>query len=417
MRVLFLAPYLPFPARSGGQLRIYHLLRLAAERHDVHLLTFAPHGTETREIDDRLAHLERICPVEIVPAPVHTYARRLRGLLLSTTPDMILRGQDERYATTLRALLARKQFDVVQAESVEMAQYGANFAPAFRQRPLFCYDAFNAEYLLQRRAFLTDLRHIRKLPAAAYSFAQWQKLRRFERGLRRRFDLILAVSEADRATLAHLSGTNSIAVVPNGVDTDAFRPRSTSSEPPAHRRPYLLFTGTLDFRPNIDAVGWFVRAIWPALHARRPELTLCVVGQRPAAAVTELATEPNVRVVGPVEDVRPWFAGAAAYVLPMRVGGGARLKLLETLAMGVPCVTTSRGAEGVAGLEPGRHVLVEDEPAAFGAAIERLLDDDQLRRRLAAAGRALVVEHYDWRAVATHMEAAWQMLLPAATAS
>jgi glycosyltransferase involved in cell wall biosynthesis len=330
-------------------------------------------------------------------------------------PDMVLRGQEPRFRAALRSLLARERFDIVQAESIEMAQYGRPVARAgeLYQRhapmPLFCYDAFNAEYVLQRRAFLTDLRHPRKLPAAAYSLLQWRKLLRYERRLARHFDLVLAVSEPDRRILQRASPDVPIAVVPNGVDTDFFQvrhPESVHREAPDHR-PYLLFTGTLDFRPNIDAVRWFVDAIWPRVRTRSPALEFCIVGQRPAPDIMALNSRAGVRVVGPVDDVRPWFEGASAYVLPMRVGGGVRLKLLETFAMGLPCVTTSLGAEGLAGLEAGTHALVEDTPDGFAAAIERLLADRPLGLRLAQSGRRLVVQHYEWRAVVRRMEDAW----------
>ncbi len=415
MKVLFLAPYLPYPPRGGGQLRIFHLLRLAAERHDVHLLTLVHGDPSSAGNAAALARLRELCAVDAVPAPVHTSTRRLRALTLSTLPDMVLRGHEPRFTIAHRSLLPRERFDIVQAESIEMAQYGRPVAHAGKpyqrhgQLPLFCYDAFNAEYVLQRRAFLTDLRHPRKLPAAAYSLLQWRKLLRYERGLARNFDLVLAVSEPDRRIIQRASPDVPIAVVPNGVDTDFFQfrhPRSVHRAASEHR-PYLLFTGTLDFRPNIDAVRWFVDAIWPRVRTRSPGLEFCVVGQRPAPDIMALSSSPGVRVVGPVEDVRPWFEGASAYVLPMRVGGGVRLKLLETFAMGLPCVTTSLGAEGLAGLKAGMHALVEDTPDGFATAIERLLADRPLARRLAESGRRLVVLDYDWRAVARRMEDAW----------
>jgi len=403
LNILFLAPYLPFPPHGGGQLRIYHLLRHAAERHHVHLLSLA-HSEYDPEID---RHLRQFGPVDVFPAPRHSAGRRLRALLRSSTPDMVLRGRAELFEAQLRQLLQSKRFDVVQAESIEMAQYGRSFAPAGRSSPLFCYDAFNAEYLLQRRAFTTDLRRPRRWPAAGYSLIQWRRLLRYERGLRHHWDLILAVSEADRTVLRRLVQDTPIELVPNGVETAFFRPEEPRALPAPGATPYLLFTGTLDFRPNVDALRWFAHSIWPKLRSRRPDLRFYVAGQRPAPEVQALGALPGITVAGPVDDMRPWFNHAAAYVLPMRVGGGVRLKLLETWAMGLPCVTTSLGAEGVEGFVPGTHALVADTPGAFVEAVEGLLDDRALAKGLAAAGRALVVEHYDWRAIAGRLEAAW----------
>ncbi len=414
MKVLFLTPYTPYPPRSGGQIRMYHMLRLLAGRHELRLLTFV-HGGQAGE-EQNLDHLRQICRVDAVPAPVHSLGRRLRTLLFSPMPDMLLRGSTPAFARTLQSLFDSERFDVVQAESIEMAQYGRrHLAPSYGSKgvtangSLFCYDAWNAEYLLQRRAFTTDIREPRRLPAAIYSLVQWQKLRRYEQRLDRHFDLVLAVSEADRQTLARLDPRLPAAVVPNGVDTHFFRREAGLAAPtlPFHpQTPFILFTGTLDFRANVDAVVWFVHSIWGKLHARRPDLRFCVVGQRPGA-VRELARQPGVEIVGAVEDVRPWFAHASAYVLPMRVGGGVRLKLLETLAMELPCVTTSVGAQGVEGFMPGIHALVADEPAAFQAALERLLDAPETRHDIATAGRRLVEERYDWKGIVRRMEEAW----------
>ncbi len=415
MKVLFLTPYPPCPPRSGGQIRMYHMLRLLAERHELRLLTLV-HADQAGH-EHNLDYLRQICRVDAVPAPVHSLGRRLRALLFSPMPDMLLRGKTAAFASRLQSLLASERFDVVQAESIEMAQYGRqDFVPSFERkgtaadRPRFCYDAWNAEYLLQRSAFTADIRAPRRLPAAIYSLVQWRKLHRYEQRLGRQFDLLLAVSEADRQTLARLAPGLPGTVVPNGVDTGFFRRDHALAAPNLPfdpRVPFILFTGTLDFRANVDAVVWFVRSVWGNVHTRRPELRFRVVGQRPAA-VRELEREPGVEIVGAVEDVRPWFAHASAYVLPMRVGGGVRLKLLETLAMELPCVTTGLGAQGVEGFVPGTHALVADEPGAFGAALERLLDESATRNEMAAAGRRLVEERYDWQRIVRRMEQAWE---------
>jgi polysaccharide biosynthesis protein PslH len=398
VKVLFLTPYAPFPPRGGGEQRMYQMLRLVAQQHEVHLLTFATDDAAERGLDPLRAH----CRVHAVRAPKHTVGRRVRTLFGSTMPDMALRGHDATYARALAQLLQDVRFDVVQAESIEMAQYGCAEQGA-KRRPLWVYDAFNAEYLLQRRALFTDMRRVRRLGAAAYSLVQWWKLRRYEGRLAQRFDLLLAVSSADQRHLAQLAPALPSAVVPNGVDTTFFRPLSAIN---AAAPPVALFTGTLDFRPNVDALGWFVRDVWPVLRARRPDLELCVVGQRPVPAVQELGGVEGVHIVGAVEDVRSWFGRATVYVLPMRVGGGVRLKLLETWAMGVPCVSTSLGVEGIPEFEPGEHALVADDVPAFVHAVERLLDDGALRDALRQRARTLA-ESYDWRPIVERMVQSW----------
>lgn len=395
MKVLLLAPYPPVPPRGGGQQRIYQFVRHLAREHEVWLLSFSPHAAA----DAALRALRDDCHVITVRAPRHTLPRRLRTLVTSTLPDMALRGRSTFLSAELEDLLARVPFDVVQAESIEMAQYGRRQATG----PLAVYDAFNAEYLIQRRACLTDLRRPARWPLALYSLIQWQKLRRYEARLGRRFHGALAVSRQDAALLRRLAPDLPLAVVPNGVDTDWFR-RVPAPPPPT---PYLLFTGTLDYRPNIDALGWFAREVWPRLRAQHSGLRLVIVGRNPTAAVRALTQQPGIELVGEVDDVRPWFSAAAAYVAPMRIGGGVRLKVLEALAMEQAVVATSMALEGIEGLQPDEHALVADDAPHFAAQVSAVLHDHQRARRLGSAGRALVQAAYDWRTIVPRMVAAW----------
>lgn len=403
MRLLFLAPYLPYPPRGGGQQRIYQFLRHTAHEHEVWLLSFRPSSSTAKDLDP----LRSLCQLITVAAPAHTPGKRLRALLGSTLPDMALRGRSAIFRDTLDHLLLRIPFDVVQAESIEMAQYTRPSQATRRAAPLYVYDAFNAEHLIQRRAFTTDLRQPRKLPVALYSLMQWQKLRRYETRLGQRCDGALAVSHGDAAVLGGLTPDLPIEVVPNGVDTTYFQP-GVAVTPPEQARPYLLFTGTLDFRPNIDAVTWFVRQVLPLVQASEPGSRLVVVGRNPTPEVLACAGQPGVEIVGEVADVRPWFDAASAYVVPMRIGGGVRLKVLEAFAMEQAVIATPMGLEGIEGLQPGIHALLADEPAAFAAQVVAVLRDRLLARRLGQAGRALVVARYDWQAIVPRMVEVWE---------
>lgn len=378
---------------------MYQFIRHAAREHEIWLLAFSPNEAATAA----MSPLRDLCEVVTVPAPTRSSLDRLRTTLFSPLPDMALRGRSAAFEVALSQLVARVPFDVVQAESIEMAQYGRQRAQA---QPLYVYDAFNAEFVLQRRAFTTDLRIPRKLPAAGYSLIQWQKLRAYEIALRRRFGGMFAVSNEDAAILGGLTAPLPIGVVPNGVDT-AFFQRAARFTPEADT-PYVLFTGTLDFRPNIDAVTWFAQQVLPLIRAQQPDVRFAVVGRNPTAAVRDLARLPGVEIVGEVPDVRPWFERSAAYVVPMRIGGGVRLKVLEALAMEMPVVATRMGVEGVEGLAGGVHALLADRPTEFAAEVCRALGDRDLARQLGIAGRALVVERYDWQAIVPRMIALWR---------
>lgn len=411
MRLLLLAPYPPYPPRGGGALRIYNLLIGLAAHHEVCCLTFARDAAAVAALEPLRAHCRVITVPGLLP---RSLSRRAWTTLSSPLPDMALRNASPAYAAALRQLLAEQHFDVVQTESIEMAGYGLALRQAPPGRaPLLVFDEFNAEYVLQRRAALTDLRWPFASPkqpvSGLYSLVQWWKLAAYERRLLQSYDHILAVSAEDRAALLRLHPSARISIVPNGVDTDYFHPAALNDEqsnlalrnPTSHT---LVFTGTLDFRPNIDAVTWFARTVLPLVRAQRPNARFVVVGRNPAPAVQSLHDGSTVEVLGEVADVRPFISGAAAYVVPMRMGGGVRLKLLEALAMQAPVVSTPMGAEGVEGLRDGEHLLLADTPTAFATAILRLLDKPALGQQLGVAGRALVRAAYDWRTIVPRLE-------------
>jgi glycosyltransferase involved in cell wall biosynthesis len=285
----------------------------------------------------------------------------------------------------------------VQISSLEMMPYRQLLARG-RQRPRVVFDDLNAEYQLQRRACLTDLGQPRRWHGALYSAVQWRRLRTYEGRVCREADTVIAVSETDAAHLRRLAPGARLLVLPNGVDTTAFAHRQPSArnDGRADEAPTVLFTGTMDFRPNVDAMLWFAEAIWPRLHAARPGLRCLIVGKAPDARLLAAARrQDGLEVIGAVPDVRPFLAQAAVYVVPMRMGSGVRLKVLEAMAAGVPVVSTRMGLEGVAAV-PGEHVLLADDPPAFAAAVLRLLADPALAARLAARARELVEERYDW---------------------
>ncbi len=427
MKILFLSPYAPYPPYGGGAMRIYQLIRGLAARHEVTCLTFSPDD----EAERALAPLQAICRVLTVRGPLpRDLLRRAWTTLASPLPDMALRNASRAYVSALADVFARECFDIVQAESIEMAGYlqvaghrsqlarGIHSA-ACDLRLATVLDQFNAEFVLQRRAFLTDLRRPRHWHAACYSFVQWLKLARYERRVMRDCDAVVAVSEEDRRTLLRLDPAARIGVVPNGVDTAHFSRAAIVREragPLSLGAATLVFSGTLDFRPNVDAVTWFAREVLPLIRARRPDVRLLVVGRRPAPTLQTLAAEGALTLTGEVPDARPYLAGAAVYVVPMRIGGGVRLKLLEALALEAPVVSTGMGAEGIDGLRDGEHCLLADAPAAFADSVLRLLADPTTGRRLGAAGRALVLGSYDWSAIVPRLDALYQELLSAARA-
>jgi polysaccharide biosynthesis protein PslH len=404
MKILFLTPQIPYPPRQGAALRNWGLIAGLARRHEVSILSFAS-ATKTDPADEGArkkndAILRQTCQVETAPLPIRSLSARLHAMLFTRQPDMALRLASEAYALRLAAWLARESFDVVQIGGIEMSPY-LGVLEAAHPRPLIVFDNLNCEYLLQKRAFLTDLRAPRRWIGAAYSFVQWRRLRRYEAQVCRRADRVVAVSAQDAAMLEDLVPGLAPTVVPNGVNSAAYPVATDPVEPFT-----LVFTGAMDFRPNVDAVLWFTRHVLPLIQAVAPETHLLVVGQRPHRRLDPLRANSAVTLTGWVAETQPYIARAAVYVAPLRIGGGTRLKLLEAMAMGKALVSTRLGAEGYP-VEDGRELVLADSPEAFAAAVIELLHDPERRAALGRSARAFVEAQYDWRHIVPRLEAVY----------
>ena len=397
MKVLFLTPRVPYPLDAGTSLRNFRLLQAAAREHEVHLLSFADRPLRA----EHLEVLQSVCRrVELRPVPPHPAYRRLMRTLSSRLPDMAYRRWSPGFAEALRGLLAEERYDLVQVEGIEMARY-LPIASGTRR----VFSEHNVEYLLQQRAYLVDRTHPARLPKALYSLVQARKLARFEAAACRMADLTFTVSEEDASALGQLEPGGRYRIVPNAIDPAAYPQRQGW---PA--RPTLLFTGTLDYRPNADAVRWLLDSVMPLVWHQFPEARVLVVGRGPAAdLVARGQHDPRIAVTGAVESVDPYWTRASLYVLPMRGGGGTRFKALEAMAAGLPLVSTPMGMEGIAA-EDGVHYLAGETPAALAAAIIRLLGDQALREQLATAGGELVRARYDAQVVAARLLDAYREL-------
>jgi sugar transferase (PEP-CTERM/EpsH1 system associated) len=400
-RILFLTPQLPFPPQQGTALRNYNLIAQVSRQHEVHLLSFHDaHG-----VADDVGPLRRLCAsLETVPTPTRSNWQRLRTLVASRSPDMAHRLASALYREKLSSLMRALQPDVVQAEGLEMAEYGMQ-ARQPEDGPVLVFDAHNAEYLLQRRIFETDAPHPDRWLGALYSLIQWQRLRRYEALACRSADRVIACSDADAQALTLLALGLQPIVVPNGVDTQVYRPGIVP--PAALRGRPLVFTGKMDFRPNVDAVLWFCSQALPLIRDRIPEARLYVVGKNPHPRLARLARGDGVTLTGFVQDVRPYVAAAEVCVAPLLTGGGTRLKVLEAMAMGKPIVSTALGCEGIR-VTSGREVVLAESAIDFAAQAIALLEDAERRNALGQAARAFVEQYFDWQTVAAPLEQAYE---------
>ena len=286
---------------------------------------------------------------------------------------------------------------MVSLEGIEMSPYLPTIRAA-QPRPQMIYDAHNAEWILQKRAFTTDIQHPSRWPAAVYSWLQWHRLVRYEAEVMRKTAHTVAMSEQDKAALRQIYPGASITIVPNGVDLAAYSQFSGDSIPYD-----MVFTGKMDVRPNSDAVLWFGQHVLPLIQARRPGTPFAIVGQRPHARLDALRANPGITIPGYVDDVRPYIAGSAVYVAPLRVGGGTRLKILEAMTMGKAIVSTRVGAEGFP-VTGGQELILADRPESFAPAVLDLLDNPARRAKLGQAGKAFAQANYGWDALVPRLE-------------
>jgi glycosyltransferase involved in cell wall biosynthesis len=386
-------------------MRNYNLIAGLAERHEVHLLSF---GDPDKS---RGTPLDALCrSVQVVLPPQRSTAQRLKGLLFSRLPDMAQRLPSGEFRAALVTTLERERPDVVEVEGIELAQYlfGMAESSADHGRPLLVFDDHNAEYVLQQRAFETDIRKPKRWVGAAYSFVQWQRLRNYERRACQTADRVVAVSKTDAQVLRELVPGLEPVVVPNGVDME----RHSGPIPPLDAelgpsKQDLVFTGKMDFRPNVDAVLWFAQEVLPLIHLEAPEVRFWVVGMNPHPRLAPLAADPAVKLTGWVEHVRPYIARAAVYVVPLRIGGGTRLKILQAMAMSKAIVSTALGCEGF-DLVPDQELVIADTPAEFATAVLNLLQDPARRERLGHAARSFAGMRYDWRIIVPKLEEAFK---------
>lgn len=390
MRIVWLKIGGLWPLNMGGRLRSFHAVAELAKRHRVTVLTTHGPADDPEGLKASLKHCERIVsiPYTIPRAGTRRFAAALLRSRLSPYPVDIWKCRVPALRSAVAETLAAG-VDVCVADFL----VAAGNIPLGASTPTLLFE-HNVEYMIWKRLHDVENRAWRRALLAA----EWRRMRRYEAracGLAR---LTVAVSEADRALLSANAPSADIRAIPTGVDAEYFHPNGTAEKPAR-----LVFTGSMDWYPNEDAIIHFMDAILPHLRRRVPGLTMSVVGRNPSDRLKALGAAKGVQVTGTVNDVRPYVAEAAVYVVPLRIGGGTRLKIFEALAMGKAVVSTSVGAEGLP-LTPGQHFLQADTAEDFAKAVLSLLDDAPKRRAIGEAGRRLVEARYSWQQIGREFE-------------
>lgn len=381
MKILIIDEEFPFPLNTGKRIRSFNLAFALSREHRVTYLAYGEKGSES------YAHLTKsgIEPIAVGelnrPKSGLSFYGRLLTNLLSPYPFIVTNHRTDRFQSALDRLAADGEYDIVICEWSPYAIFVKDLA-----RVPSVVVAHNIEASIWRRYMENETNPLKK----AYIALQYRKVERFERACFGWSSGATAVSREEAKTIASYGVPYEVAVIDNGVDTDYFHESTREPDPDK-----LVFTGSMDWRPNQDAVVYFAEEVFPRIKAERPGANIAFVGRNPPPHVTELGKRDGITVTGTVDDVRPYIEEAGVYVVPLRIGGGSRLKILEAMAMNKIVVSTSVGAEGLEVID-GEQVLIRDGAEALAEQIVECMNDLQRFTQLGLNGRRLVETRYRW---------------------
>ncbi|HEU4686135.1 MAG TPA: glycosyltransferase [Nitrospira sp.] len=389
MRLLWLKTDLLHPVDAGSKIRTYNILRELKRRHRIVYITLEDGTGTSQAYESAEEYCHRLIPVphRISQKFSSAFYREVAGNALSDLPYAIQRYRSQAFAEAVRRAVTAERIEVTVCDFL----HPSINVPATLSCPTVLFQ-HNVEAMILRRHYETQSHPLIR----AYFRSQWRRMRKYEREACRRFDEVIAVSEDDCRAMASDYGLAQVTHIPTGVDTDYFRPAGRAPRESAH----LVFTGAMDWLPNDDAMCFFVNDILPIVRRAVPEVRLTIVGRNPLPRVVALPEQDShIVVTGRVSDVRPYMERAAVYVVPIRIGGGTRLKIYEAMAMERPVVTTSIGAEGLP-VKHGEDVLVADKPEEFAASIIALLKDQVFARQLGLRAAEIVRSRFGWKEAA-----------------
>ncbi len=392
--ILFITTFIPYPPHGGAYQRSYNIIRHLAKKHNIYLIGFI------KKADDyeNAKRLEEICKIKVFPFRLTEDWSKIgliKGLfsnLISPLPYVTQKSFKSNICNTIKRLTQEVRIDIFHCDMIELAEY-INIIPKV---PLTILVNHNVESTLM-------LRHaeVEKNPIKKWFFLhQYKKLLRYEKKMCPLFNYCVAVSELDKQQLQSIAPQAAFTVIPNGVDVDYFRPQNSELRTPNSE---LIFAGRTDYLPNIDGLNFFLHEIFPLIKKEIKDARLTIIGKTRTNNDIGLPLTNDVTHLGFVEDIRPYIGKAAVYVVPLRIGGGTRLKILDAMAMGKAIVSTSIGAEGI-DVTHGKNILIADTPEDFSRQVIRVLNDDTLRQSLGKEGRRLVEEKYSWDIIGKKMD-------------
>ena len=389
MRVLFISPFLPYPVDNGSKMRAMNFLR-SLRGHEVVLLAFM----DEEEIVYKEELLQFCSELNIFQKPKIS-AFQVFVNHFSLGPLLSKRLYVKEANIKIKEVLKDKKIDLVIADTLLMAEYARKLKGLFK-----ILNEHNLEFMRAVRRVYTYKSWIKKV----YYYFIMKRLKRYELKAIRDFDGCFVCSETDKKTLSNSLAYHAIKVVPNSVDIDYFHPKQGT-----HDSKKIIFTGTMWYEPNVDAVKYFAKDIFPTLREDIPDLELIIVGDRPTEDVQNLSSDGNITVTGYVDDIRPYLYDASVFVAPIRMGSGTRLKILSAMSMSLPVVSTTVGCEGLEVCD-GENICIADTPQQFSEMTLKLLKDIKFWNRIASGGRVLVEQKYSNKSIERELFNFWDLI-------
>lgn len=403
MNILWLSHNVPYPPIGGVLQRSYNLLRELASHHNIYLLAFNQKAIlpSKRDIDRAKIELQKLCKyVEILPIPSDSsqlawYTLVLRSLF-TKDPYTVNWLKTRKMHERVQSVIQRVQFHIIHYDTLSLAEY---FNATGNIPKVLNHHNIESAMMLRRAANETNIF------ARKYCQIEGSKLKKYEANICNKYAVNLTVSHLDKDILARTVKNKPIEIIPNGVDINYFRPNSGRII-----KNSMIITGTLNWYPNRAATMYFIRKVWPLVRDALPNAQLIIAGKNPTQEMRKIAeSEPNIKVTGFVDDIRPHLERAEVYVCPIQDGGGTRLKILDAMAMGKAVVSTSIACEGI-DVTPDKNILIADTPEEFFYQIKRVFYNQDLRIALGRHARDLMIEKYSWKVIGSKMREIYETL-------
>jgi glycosyltransferase involved in cell wall biosynthesis len=391
VKILLSLPRPLFPADTGGKIRTLNIFSRLAKRMEIHAISLADRRRDAQAVEEMRQLFPRYTPVfwdETLTFSPRFFVQFALSRF-SRYPYFLRKYRVPAFATAIREATAREQYDLVLSDFLQSAVAAMEMSGT--RRVIFEH---NVEYVIRRRHWERETRPVHKWLLEA----EWRKARDIEAEICRIFDHVITVSEEDSRTIEREFGVRHVSHLPTGVDLEYFRLQACVQRPGN-----VVFVGSMDWHPNEDGIFWFVKEVFPILRTLAPEANVTVVGRNPSPRLQALAGEcAGIEITGTVDDVRPYLARAQVVIVPLRIGGGTRIKIFEAMSMSRPVVSTTLGAEGLP-VEDGRDILLRDAPQEFAEAVAELLHEPSRREAIGRAARLRVERDHSWEHVADIM--------------